>query len=95
MDGIKDPEGWTIENNSHPAPDYIRLYPEKDGTHWTDYMEYYATGKMICHACIIRSRYNSGNCRDGGEYFICVKNGEREKLRKKYEKKRDVQTKLI
>ena len=26
---LKDPDGWTVENNPHPAPDYVRSYPNK------------------------------------------------------------------
>lgn len=92
---LKDPDGWTKENNPHPAPDYVRLYPDKDGGHWTDYMEYYGHAKYICHRCIVRAKYGSGNCIDGGDYFQCVKSGRREELRRKYEEKKDVQTTLM
>ena len=92
---LEDPDGWTLENNPHPAPDYVRVYPNSDGTHWSDYMEYYGVGKMICHNCLSRAKIGSGNCRDGGEYFQCVVSGKREELRWKYEKKREVQTTLM
>lgn len=92
---LEDPDGWTVENNPHPAPDYVRLYPEKDGYHWTDYMEYFGVGEYICHQCIVRAKHGSGNCIDGGEYFQCVTTGKREELRKKYTKKKYVQSKLM
>ena len=92
---IEDPEGWTVENNPHPAPPMVRVYPDRDGEHWSDYMEYYGVGKMICHSCLKRVKVGSGNCRDGGPYFICVSEGKRDKLRKEYESKRDVQTTLM
>ena len=96
ISNLQDPDGWTVENNPHPAPDYSRVYPDKDGTHWLDYIEYYGTGKLICHNCIKRAKAGSGNCLNGGDYFQCVKTGKRSELRRKYsEKKRDVQTKLI
>ena len=95
MNEINDPEGWTPENNLHPIPSYMRLYTNHDGSHWSDYMEYYSNGKMICHKCIKRAENGSGNCCDGGEYFICVKEGRRKKLREQYEKKHEVQSKLI
>jgi len=92
---LKDPDGWTVENNPHPAPSYMRLYPDRDGSHWTDYMEYFGVGKYICHSCIRRAKNGNGNCVDGGDYFICVKTGKRKKLRQKYSQKRDVQSKLM
>ena len=92
---LKDPDGWTVENNPHPAPDYFRLYPNKDCYHCTDYMEYYGTGEYICHQCIVRAKYGNGNCIDGGDYFQCVKSGRWEELRRKYEEKKDVQTTLM
>ena len=92
---LEDPDGWTLENNPHPAPDYVRVYPNTDGSHWSDYMEYYGVGKMICHNCLKRAKHGSGNCLNGGEYFQCVTSGEREKLRRKYEQKKEVQTTLI
>ena len=95
INDLKDPEGWTRENNPHPAPDYMRLYPNRDGSHWTDYMEYFGNGEYICHACIRRAKFGSGNCQDNGPYFKCITSGIREKLRKKYTKKKQVQTKLI
>ena len=92
---LKDPEGWTVENNPHPTPQHLRVYLNTDGSHWTDYMEYYGIGKYICHNCIRRAKVGSGNCIDGGDYFQCVKTGHREKLRQKYSQKREVQTKLM
>ena len=92
---LKDPDGWTVENNPHPAPECCRVYNDKDGSNWIDYMEYFGVGEYICHTCIARAKHGSGNCQDGGDYFQCVKNGKREKLRRKYSKKRDVQTKLM
>ena len=93
---LKDPDGWTVENNPHPAPDYVRSYPnKKNGYYWTDYMEYYGNGEYICHQCIVRAKYGDGNCIDGGDYFQCVKSGRREELRRKYTMKKDVQTTLM
>lgn len=96
ISNLQDPEGWTVENNPHPAPNNMRLYHfDKDGKHWLDYMEYFGVGKYICHTCIKRAKYGSGNCVNGGDYFQCVKTGRREELRKKYTQKKDVQTKLM
>ena len=94
ISNLEDPEGWTVENNPHPAPACIRIYPDTNGEHWTDYMEYFGHGKMICHNCLKRAKIGSGNCQDGGKYFQCVTSGRREKLRKKYVEKKDVQSKL-
>ena len=96
---LKDPEGWTVENNPHKAPDYCRVYNDKDGSNWIDYMEYFGVGEYICHQCIVRAKYGSGNCQDNGDYFLCVRTGKRAKWRKelehKYSQKRYVQTKLM
>lgn len=94
ISNLEDPEGWTVENNPHPAPSCIRIYPDTNGEHWTDYMEYFGQGKMICHNCLKRAKIGSGNCQDGGKYFQCVTSGRREKLRKKYVEKKEVQSKL-
>ena len=75
---LKDPDGWTVENNPHPSPEYCRVYNDKDGSNWIDYMEYFGVGEYICHSCIARAKY-----------------GKREKLRRKYSQKRDVQTKRM
>lgn len=91
---LEDPDGWTVENNPHPAPSSVRIYPDSNGEYWTDYMEWFGVGKMICHNCIKRAKIGSGNCQDGGPYFQCVTSGRREKLRKKYTEKKEVQTKL-
>ena len=84
-----------MENNPHPAPSSLRVYPDSNGEHWTDYMEWFGVGKMICHNCLKRAKIGSGNCQNGGPYFICVSSGRREKLRKQYTKKKEVQTKLM
>mgnify|MGYP006872985394 CR=1 FL=1 len=94
IENLQDPDGWTVENNPHKAPDYMRMYPDKNGFHWIDYFEYFRSGEMICHSCIIRAKYGSGNCLDGGEYFQCVESGKRAKLRKKYEYRKSVQSTL-
>lgn len=92
---LEDPDGWTPENNQHPAPSSVRIYPDTNGEHWTDYMEYYGIGKLICHTCLKRAKIGAGNCLDGGEYFQCVTSGKREKLKRKYESKHEIQTTLI
>lgn len=92
---IEDPEGWTVENNPRPPDECIRLYPDRNGDHWVDWFEWYGYNKTICHSCIKRARGGHGNCQDGGEYFICVKNGRRAKLRREYERKKDVQSTLM
>ena len=90
---IKDPRGWTIENNPHPPKPYMRLYNfNKDGTHWSDYFEWFPDGTKICHSCILRAKHNSGNCVDGGDYFICLPKDVREGRVKPV--KRTVQSKL-
>ena len=95
INNLEDPDGWTPENNTHPFPPYMRAYPNPDGSHWTDYMECFGNGKYICHNCIKRAKIGAGNCQDNGEYFICVSSGRREKLRKEYTVKKDVQSKLM
>jgi len=92
---LEDPDGWTVENNPHPPDESMRTYPDSNGEHWADYFEWYDWNKKICHTCLKRAKYGSGNCQDNGEYFICVSSGRREKLRREYEKKRDVQSKLM
>ena len=92
---LEDPDGWTVENNPRPADETLRVYPDSDGEHWVDYFEWYGFDKKICHGCLQRAKYGSGNCRDNGEYFQCVRSGKRERLRREYEKKRDVQVRLI
>ena len=70
---LKDPRGWTLENNLYPPDESLRLYHFKeDGTHWSDWFEWLPDGTKICHNCISRAKYGSGNCRDGGPYFICL-----------------------
>jgi hypothetical protein len=31
---LTDPDGWTVENNPHPAPPHDRVYPNSDGSGW-------------------------------------------------------------
>ena len=79
---LTDPTGWTVENNPHPYP-----YPESvmspdagSDYDWKLYMEWDDDGIHVikCHKCISRAKIGSGNCRDGGEYFICLPKDVRE-----------------
>ena len=76
---LKDPRGWTVENNPYPPDPTIRLYDfNKDGSHWTDFFEWLPDGTRVCHGCIERAKYGSGNCQDNGDYFICLPKEVRE-----------------
>lgn len=80
---LKDPTGWTVENNPHPPKPYIRLYHfNSDGTHWSDWFEWDDDKIIKCHSCIQRAKSGSGNCQDNGEYFICLPKDVREGKRK-------------
>ena len=93
---LKDPRGWTLENNPHKPSPNIRLYHfKKDGTHWTDWYEWLPNGETICHNCILRAKHGSGNCRDGGDYFICLPKEVREGKVEYKAPKRTKQTKLM
>ena len=104
---LKDPEGWTVENNPHPPNDITIKYAQKYNPRTpydeldVHYFEYDEDGWhiRICHSCILRAKYGSGNCQDNGDYFWCVQTGKRAKQRKelehKYSQKRNIQTKLM
>lgn len=95
IEDLKDPRGWTKENNPHPAPDSVRVYPEPDGSHWTDYMEYIDYDNLICHNCIARAKIGSGNCVNGGEYFQCLPKDVREGKKPYVKPKRTKQSTLF
>ena len=93
---LQDPRGWTLENNPHPPDPSMRLYHfSKDGTHWSDWFEWLEDGSTICHNCIQRAKYGSGNCVDGGDYFICLPKDVREGRKPYTPPKRTVQSKLL
>ena len=93
---LKDPRGWTVENNPHkwkyPVDERNR---DKFGYVWQDFMEFEEDGVHIkaCHACIKRAKYGSGNCVDHGEYFICLPKEVRDGKRQM--PKRTIQSKLM
>ena len=101
---LKDPSGWTVENNPHPYP-YDRLlhdHEDRFGYVYKDFFEYTEDAMtVICHSCIHREMYKSGNCIDGGDYFRCTRDGHRAEAIKKFKEaqrrlneKRTVQTTL-
>lgn len=92
---LQGPRGWTLKNNPYPPEPSQRVYncTDEKGTHWSDWFEWLPDGTKICHTCIKRARYGSGNCQDGGEYFICLPKEVREG--KKTMPKRTVQSKLV
>lgn len=107
---LEDPSGFTPGNNPHPPNDimigYARLYNKGKSDDELDcfYFEYDLEGwhRVICHACLLRAKYGSGNCQDNGEYFYCLRNPEfvksRQKRIDKYygrKEKKTVQVKLI
>ena len=78
---LKDPRGWTVENNPRPRDFYDTPHKLKYGSEdYRDYFEYDKEGlfEKVCHMCILRAKYGSGNCRDGGDYFICLPKEVRE-----------------
>ena len=92
--GIEDPDGWTLKNNKHPNENV------NDPTNPDDWRNYFEWDKesyapIVCHSCLLRAPIGSGNCINGGEYWLCVRNGTREKNKKKLNAKKDVQTTLM
>lgn len=81
---IKDPTGWTVENNPNKYPYPIDTPNKHHKNNYYDYIEFDKEGKPIrCPCCLLRAKHDNGNCQDNGEYFICRK------------KKKTIQTKLI
>lgn len=76
---MKDPSGWTVENNPHPYPEQLPPDDYKNFFEWDD--DGFFTIK--CHSCVRRSEVGSGNCMDGGEYFICQKNKVKKTIQSK------------
>ena len=81
VEDLKDPTGWTIENNPHKTK---WVDDPHDELEQDNYFEYSDDGfeKVKCHCCILRAKYGSGNCQDNGEYFICLPKDVREGKRK-------------
>ena len=107
---LVDPSGFTPENNPHPPNEtmisYARLYNKGKSDEDLDcfYFEYDLDGwdHVICHMCLLRAKYGSGNRLDNGEYFHCLRNPEvvkarKERVKKFYgpKEKKFVQAKLI
>lgn len=76
-------EEWTPSNNPHPNKYVSDTTDEDNPLNWYEWDKnsYYP---VKCYGCIQRKELGTGNCVDGGEYWIC-----REK------KERTIQTKLI
>ena len=88
---ILDPTGWTTKNNPHPNK-YADPTDENDWRNWHEWDE--DSFKPIkCHMCILRAQHKSGNCVNGGEYWICLPRDVREGKRKL--PKPTIQSKLL
>jgi len=77
---IKDPTGFTIENNPYPYPGEADPNGGRAGYNWKQYFEW-ENGPVQpskCHMCLKRAQHGSGNCLNGGEYFICLPKDVRE-----------------
>lgn len=72
---LKDPTGWTLKNNPHPWNECgdDPTYRADDEYDYRNYHEWKPNGNGVlgCHQCILRAKYGSGNCIDGGPYFKC------------------------
>jgi len=68
---LKDPRGWTLENNPFPCDAVDDPTDETDWRNWFEW-EDGCIKPSACHSCISRAKIGSGNCRDGGQYFICL-----------------------
>lgn len=91
---LEDPDGWTLKNNK-----YRNKFVEDplDPDDWRNWFEWDkdCVKPVICHTCLSRAKIGSGNCQNGGEYFICVKTGQRERNRRKWISEHQVQTTLM
>ena len=70
-DNLKDPRGWNIKNNPHPNEWVTDPTDEKDWRNWFEWDED-SLHPTVCHNCIKRAKIGSGNCQNGGDYFICL-----------------------
>ena len=76
ISNLTDPTGWTFTNNPHPNT-YARQGDRSDWRNWHEW-DKTSTYSIKCHSCILRVEVGSGNCRDGGDYFICLPKEVRE-----------------
>ena len=74
---LEDPCGWTIQNNPHPNKFVSDPLDEDDWRNWHEW-DKDSFHTIACHNCIVRARIGSGNCVDGGNYFICLPKDVRE-----------------
>jgi len=80
ISNLTDPTGWTFNNNPHPNI-WSNPNDESDYRNWMEWDED-STHPIRCHLCIARAKIGSGNCIDGGDYFICLPKDVREGKRK-------------
>ena len=77
ISNLQDPRGWTIRNNPHPNKYVHDKFDETDWRNWHEW-DKNSFHSIACHTCILRAKYGSGNCMDGGDYFICLPKDVRE-----------------
>ena len=68
---LEDPRGWTIRNNPHPNTSVSDPLDEDDWRNWHEWDDR-SYKSIACHMCLLRAKIGSGNCLDGGPYFICL-----------------------
>lgn len=81
ISNLQDPRGWTIRNNPHPNKYVTDRFDETDWRNWHEW-DKNSHHPIACHNCIVRAKIGSGNCMDGGDYFICLPKDVREGKRK-------------
>lgn len=91
---LEDPDGWTLENNKYPNKFVSNPLDPDDWRNWFEW-DKESTSPVICHNCLNRAKIGSGNCQNGGEYFLCVTSGKRERNKRKWIKEHEVQTTLM
>lgn len=91
IEDLKDPRGWTVKNNPRPNPSI----DQDDELDWRNYFEWDWIHTVVCHSCILRAKYGSGNCQDNGDYFICLPKDVREGKVPYKKPVKTVQSKLV
>ena len=81
ISNLQDPRGWTIRNNPHPNKYVPDRFDETDWRNWHEW-DKNSFHSIACHNCIARAKIGSGNCMNGGDYFICLPKDVREGKRK-------------